>query len=52
MCSKMIVNAGIREVVYDEEYSVTEQTKAVLAEAGVVLRRLEGYKRPTLVRNG
>ena len=50
MCSKMIVNAGIREVVYDEEYSVTEQTKAVLAEAGVVLRRLEGYKRPTLVR--
>ena len=52
MCSKMIVNAGIREVVYDEEYSVTEQTKAVLAEAGVVLRRLEGYRRPTLVRNG
>ncbi len=50
MCSKMIVNAGIREVVYDEEYSVTEQTKAVLAEAGVVLRRLEGYRRPTLVR--
>ena len=51
MCSKMIVNAGIREVVYDEEYSVTEQTKAVLAEAGVTLRRLEGYRRPTLVRN-
>ena len=51
MCSKMIVNAGIREVVYDEEYSVTEQTRAVLAEAGVTLRRLEGYKRPTLVRN-
>ena len=51
MCSKMIVNAGIREVVYDEEYSVTEQTKAVLAEAGVLLRRLDGYKRPTLVRN-
>ena len=45
MCSKMIVNAGIREVVYDEEYSVTEQTKAVLAEAGVKLRRLEGYVR-------
>ena len=50
MCSKMIVNAGIREVVYDEEYSVTEQTKAVLAEAGVLLRRLDGYKRPALVR--
>lgn len=45
MCAKMIINAGIREVVYDEEYSVTEQTKAVLAEAGVKLRRLEGYVR-------
>lgn len=45
MCAKMIINAGIREVVYDEEYSVTGQTKAVLAEAGVKLRRLEGYVR-------
>ncbi len=50
MCSKMIVNAGIREVVYDEEYSVTEQTRAILREAGVVLRRLDGYRRPRLVR--
>ena len=45
MCSKMIINAGIREVVYDEEYSVTEQTRAILREAGVALRRLEGYVR-------
>ena len=45
MCSKMIINAGIREVVYDEEYSVTEQTRAILREAGVTLRRLEGYVR-------
>ena len=45
MCAKMIVNAGIREVVYDEEYSVTEQTRAILREAGVALRRLEGYVR-------
>ena len=45
MCSKMIINAGIREVVYDEEYSVTEQTRAILREAGVELRRLEGYVR-------
>ena len=50
MCSKMIVNAGIREVVYDEEYSVTGQTRALLAEAGVRLRRLVGYERPRLVR--
>ena len=45
MCSKMIINAGIREVVYDEEYSVTEQTRAILREAGVELRLLEGYVR-------
>jgi dCMP deaminase len=51
MCAKMIVNAGIREVVYDEEYSVTEQTKALLAEAGVRLRRLVGYHRPHLERD-
>ncbi len=50
MCSKMIINAGIREVVYDEEYSVTEQTRAILAESGVVLRKLHGYRRPVLVR--
>ena len=50
MCSKMIINAGIREVVYDEEYSVTEQTRAILAESGVVLRKLHGYRRTVLVR--
>ena len=52
MCAKMIVNAGIREVVYDEEYYVTEQTRSLLAEAGVRLRRLVGYRRPHLVRDG
>lgn len=50
MCAKMIINAGIREVVYDEEYSVTEQTRAVLREAGVELRRIAGYKRPDMIR--
>jgi dCMP deaminase len=37
-CARMIVNAGIREVVYDEEYLFTAQTKALLAEAGVACR--------------
>ena len=50
MCSKMIINAGIREVVYDEEYTVTEQTRRIRAEAGVRLRRLADYRRPALVR--
>ena len=40
-CAKMIINAGIAEVVYDEEYRFTDQTRALLAEAGVKCRRIE-----------
>ena len=39
-CAKMIINAGIVEVVYDEEYRFTDQTKALLAQAGVRCRRI------------
>jgi dCMP deaminase len=39
LCAKMIINAGIREVIYDEEYEFREQTRALLAEAGVLYRR-------------
>ncbi len=39
MCAKMIINAGITEVVYEEEYQFTEQTRALLEEAGVSFRR-------------
>jgi dCMP deaminase len=39
MCAKMIINAGIKEVVYDGDYKFTEQTKALLDEAGVICRR-------------
>lgn len=39
MCAKMIINAGITEVVYDGDYAFTEQTKALLDEAGVVCRK-------------
>ncbi len=42
MCAKMIVNSGIKEVIYDEEYCFTEQTRALFAEAGVRCRRLVG----------
>lgn len=38
-CAKMIINAGIREVIFDGDYCFTEQTKALLAEAGVMCRR-------------
>lgn len=39
MCSKMIINAGIVEVVYEAEYLFSEQTRALLGEAGVTCRQ-------------
>ena len=41
MCAKMIVNAGIVEVVYEEEYRFSERTQSMFAEAGVTCRRFE-----------
>ena len=41
LCAKMIINAGIREVVYDAEYQFTTQTQALLDEAGVACRRFQ-----------
>ena len=49
-CAKMIINAGIKEVIYDEEYSFNQQTPALLAEAKVLCRQIEHYKKPSLVR--
>ncbi len=40
MCTKMIINAGIREVVFNAEYPLGEVSLALLQEAGVVCRRL------------
>ena len=42
MCAKMIINSGIREVIYDEEYSFTEQTRALFSQAGVRCRKPVG----------
>ncbi|AKJ64048.1 deoxycytidylate deaminase [Kiritimatiella glycovorans] len=39
LCTKMIINAGIVEVVYEEEYHFTEQARSLFAEAGVQCRR-------------
>jgi dCMP deaminase len=38
-CAKLLINAGIREVVYGGDYAFTGQTEKLLAEAGVVCRR-------------
>ena len=43
-CAKMIVNAGIAEVVYGGDYAFNEQTRALLAEAGVKCRKYELQK--------
>jgi dCMP deaminase len=40
ICSKMIINAGILEVVYEGEYQFTRQIKALLTQAGVRCRQL------------
>lgn len=40
-CSKMIINAGIKEVVYHQEYSIAHQAFDLLHEAGVIVRPLE-----------
>jgi dCMP deaminase len=39
LCTKMIINSGIAEVVYNQEYPLNERALSLLEECGVVLRR-------------
>ncbi len=39
MCTKMIINAGLAEVVYEEDYHFNEQAQALFAEADVKCRQ-------------
>ncbi|WWC61331.1 uncharacterized protein I303_103912 [Kwoniella dejecticola CBS 10117] len=39
-CSVKIVQCGVREVVYNQSYSMDEASAAVLKEGGVILRQL------------
>jgi dCMP deaminase len=39
LCTKMIINSGIMEVVYNQEYPLNERAMLLLEECGVVLRR-------------
>lgn len=41
MCSKMIINAGIKEVVYETEYRFSEQARSLFDQAGIICRQLE-----------
>ncbi len=41
LCAKMIINSGIREVVYHQHYTIDDVSSALLREAGVILRALD-----------
>ena len=40
LCAKMIINSGVKEVVYEDDYHLSDQTRALLKEAGVTCRKL------------
>lgn len=40
ICAKMIINAGVVEVVYGREYEFSDQTRGLLHQAGVRYRKL------------
>ncbi|MAE93658.1 MAG: hypothetical protein CL910_03260 [Deltaproteobacteria bacterium] len=42
MCTKMIINAGIGEVVFSAEYPLGDVSVSLLREAGVKVRQFEG----------
>jgi dCMP deaminase len=39
LCAKMIINAGIKEVIYEHEYHFSEQARALFAEGGLLCRQ-------------
>ncbi len=41
LCAKMIINAGIVEVVYHEHYTIDDVSTALLKEAGVKIRAVD-----------
>jgi len=40
LCSKMIINAGIKEVIFKDHYTIDDISMRLLAEAGVAIRAL------------
>ncbi len=40
-CTRMIINAGIKEVVYNADYPLHENALKLLEEAGVVVRKMK-----------
>ncbi len=46
MCTKMIINSGLAEVVYDAAYPLSDVPLALLREAGIKVRQAEEADRP------
>ena len=44
-CAKLLVNAGIKEVVYSGEYAFLDTVKDVFKQAGVKHRKFKGEKK-------
>jgi deoxycytidylate deaminase len=40
MCTKMIINSGIQEVVYNIDYPLNAVASQLLTEAGIAVRKL------------
>ncbi len=40
-CTKMIINAGIREVVFNIHYPLSDTSFKLLSEAGIIIKKLE-----------
>lgn len=43
-CSKKIVQVGVKEVIYSQEYGMDDLTSKLLSEAGIILRQLKPLK--------
>lgn len=41
ICTKMIINSGLAEVVYDKAYTIAEVPLRLLSEAGVIARQVD-----------
>lgn len=41
ICTKMIINSGLSEVVYNKSYAIEETSLKLLCEAGIVTRQIE-----------
>jgi dCMP deaminase len=39
LCTKMIINSGIVEVIYNQEYPLNDRALSLLNECGIILRR-------------